>query len=99
MPTDTAMGSPVAPTVRCLYMEDFEEKTLSMAPHSPEWWFRYVDDTHQNKERVRRGIHQPHQQSRPKYKVHLRRRERQSDVLMVRSRPGFTVRILTLIST
>ena len=35
-----AMGSPVSPIVANLYMEDLEQKALSIAP-----WCRYVDDT------------------------------------------------------
>ena len=43
-----AMGSPVSPIVRNLYMEDFETKALSRAPLPPDGWFSYVDDTHQD---------------------------------------------------
>jgi hypothetical protein len=28
-----------------IYMEDFEERALNLAPHKPLCWFRYVDDT------------------------------------------------------
>ena len=38
------MGSPVSPTVSNLYMEYFEQKALSTAPHL-RLWQRYVDDT------------------------------------------------------
>ena len=41
-----AMGSPVSPIVCNLYMEDFEARALSSAPHLTRWWRRYVDDTH-----------------------------------------------------
>lgn len=40
------MGSPVSPIVCNLYMEDFEQKALATSDVSPDWWRRYVDDTH-----------------------------------------------------
>ena len=40
------MGSPVSPILANLYMEYFEQKTLSTAPtHPPRFWHKYVNDT------------------------------------------------------
>ena len=36
------MGSPFSPLIANLFMEEFEVKALSSAPHL---WLRYVDDT------------------------------------------------------
>ena len=40
-----AMGSPVSPVLANLYMEFFEDRTLSTAVNPPRWWKRFVDDT------------------------------------------------------
>lgn len=37
-----AMGSPVSPIVCNLFIEDFEDITLSSAPHPPSMWLRYI---------------------------------------------------------
>ena len=38
-----AMGSTVSPIVAKLYMEYFEQKSLSTSP-TPRFWYKYVDD-------------------------------------------------------
>ena len=40
-----AMGFPVGHIVANLYMEYLEQKALSTAPHSPRFWWKFVDDT------------------------------------------------------
>ncbi|KAG8237101.1 hypothetical protein J437_LFUL015468 [Ladona fulva] len=39
------MGSPLSPAMANLYMENFENKTLSSAPLQPKVFHRYFDDT------------------------------------------------------
>ena len=37
------MGSP-SPVVANIYMQDFEQRALTIAPLKPSLWLRYVDD-------------------------------------------------------
>ncbi|XP_045534547.1 uncharacterized protein LOC123721120 [Papilio machaon] len=39
-----AMGSPIAPVVANIFMENFEKEALNSAPVKPRYWLRYVDD-------------------------------------------------------
>ncbi len=41
----TAMGKSFSPVIAEIYMQEFEEKTLSTAALKPKFWVRYVDDT------------------------------------------------------
>ena len=40
-----AMGSSIRPLIANLFMEEFEVKALSICPHPPSLWLRFVDDT------------------------------------------------------
>ena len=40
-----AMGSPLSPIVANIFMDEFEAKALSTAPHTPSLWKRFVDGT------------------------------------------------------
>ena len=46
-----AMGSPISATIADLVMEHIEDIAISTAPHPPNWWFRYVDDSHSSLKR------------------------------------------------
>ena len=39
------MGSPISLLIAYLFMEEFEVKVLSSAPHPRCLWLRFVDDT------------------------------------------------------
>ena len=39
------MGSPIIPLIANLFMEEFEVKALTFAPHNSCLWLRYIDDT------------------------------------------------------
>ena len=40
-----SMVSPLSPIIANLFMEKFEQKSLSKTHSKPKWWSRYVDDT------------------------------------------------------
>jgi hypothetical protein len=39
------MGSPLSPVIANFYMEDFEDRALDLAPHTPLFLFHYVDNS------------------------------------------------------
>ena len=59
-----AMGSPVSPVVANLFMEEFEEKALSVQTSGPRMWKRFVDDVIAviKKERSKLFLEYPNQQ-------------------------------------
>ena len=58
-----SMSSPASPIVCNMSMESFEQKALATAELPPNWWERYVDDTHTILKRENsQGPHTLHQQ-------------------------------------
>ena len=43
------MGSPVSPVIVNIYMEHFDSLAIPTSPTLIKWWFRYVDDVHQER--------------------------------------------------
>jgi hypothetical protein len=81
-----AMGSPLSPIVANLFMENFEQKSLSSAQKQPNWWVRYVDDTnvileHEEEELMKFVEHLNSQSNHIKFTLEL-----EKDQLLIVSR-------------
>ena len=48
LPVNSQGCNGICSVIKCLYLDNLEQRAIQNAPHATLWWYWYVDDTHTN---------------------------------------------------